>query len=112
MTARSGLTEGEGTQVRAACCCLPRVAGATGFEHGRPAVVHADDHRRRSAFLRQTPDDRGRAAEAEAKAADVGCAGGAQQSSRSERLYCAFRKRTLPIDRCRVRRDDVGANLF
>ena len=91
---------------------LARVARATGFEHRRPAVVHADDHRRRSAFLRETPDDRGGAAEAEAKAANLGCADGAQQSSRRERLHCAFRKRTLPINRCRVRPDDVGTNLF
>ena len=90
---------------------LPDVAGAVRLEHRRAAVVHADHHRGRSAFLREASDDGGGAPKAEAEAADLRRADGAQQSSRGE----GFQPRSgnaLAIDRCGVRRDDVGADLF
>ena len=57
MTARPRFTKRQSAQVRAARRSLSNVTGAKRFENRGPAVVHADDHRRRSTFLRETSYD-------------------------------------------------------
>src|SRR5688572_4064100 len=112
MTARSGFAERERAQVRAAGCGLPHLARATGFEHGRSGEVHAGHHRGRSTFLRETADDSGGAAEAEAKAAHLWSADRAQEAGGSERLYPTFGERTVAIDGGGIRGNDLCTDFF
>jgi hypothetical protein len=98
--------------MRAARRGLSDLTRAERLENRRPAVVHADDHRGRSAFLRQTSDDGRGSAEAKAETADLGRADSAEETCGREGFYAPFRKRTLSIDSRGVRPDDVGTYLF
>ena len=112
MTARPRFTERQRAQVRAARRGLPDVTGAKRFENRGPAVVHADDHRRRSTFLRETSHDSRGPTKAKAEAPDLRRTDRTEETCGSEGVHSPFGKRTLPIDRCRVRRDDVGTDFF
>jgi hypothetical protein len=74
--------------------------------------MHAGDHRRRSAFLRETFDDGGRAADAKAETAHVRCADGAQEASLAERLHPTFGKHAVTIDVSGIGADDFCTDLF
>jgi hypothetical protein len=112
VTARSGFAEGERAQVRAARGGLSNLTRPEGFEHGRAAEMHARDHGRRSTVLRETADDRGGAAEAEAKAAHLWRADRTEEAGCTECLYPTFWKRTVAIDSGGIRGNDLCTDFF
>jgi len=74
--------------------------------------MHAGDHCRRSAFLRETSDDGGGTAEAEAEAADLRGADGAHQTGCGQCLDATLWKRTVAIDGSGIRGNDFGTDFF
>ena len=87
------------------------VVGAVLLDHGRRAVVHADDHRGRPALARESLDHARSLGEAQALTADAGRADEPEQAARREGFYVLGRKRRNTIDLDGVGRDDGGDGL-
>ena len=66
VASRSGFTKRESAQMLAGCCRAPHWLASVSFQNSSAAVMHAQNHCGRAAFLGDSANDRRRARHAEA----------------------------------------------